>query len=204
MMATVARGRYLVIILRTIIYIFFAPDTNTPPHKPKGLTFLSASLFCKHTVFPRNRQGFPEFSTLLPWIPNRASQSRKIMPQIRGRPHPGGQKHASDPGQTYARGAETCPRFGADFTPVGRNVPEIRSRLHPGGQKRARDSGQTYARGAETCPRFRADLCTGGRDVPQIRGRLHPGGHRCKPAFRMYLQGGVSVSQRTIMNFFIL
>ena len=96
----------------------------------------------------------------------------------------GGQKHAPDSGQTYAQGAETCPRFRADLCTGGRNVPQIQGRLMHREQKRAPDSGQTYAQGAETCLRFRADfpevgipclrfradLCPVCIDVPEIQG----------------------------------
>ena len=68
-----------------------------------------------------------------------------------------GQKHASDPGQTYARGVETCLRSWADLCTVCRNVPQTQGISMHGRQKHASDSGQTYARCAETCPRFQAD-----------------------------------------------
>ena len=64
-------------------------------------------------------------------------------------------------GQTYARGAEICSRFGADFSGVG-----------------------------IVCPSFGADLCTGGRNVPQIQGRLMHGGQKHEPDSRdIYAQG---------------
>ena len=51
------------------------------------------------------------------------------MPQIQGRLLHGGQRHAPDSGQTFARGAETCPRFRADLCTGGRDVPQIQGRL---------------------------------------------------------------------------
>ena len=69
----------------------------------------------------------------------------------------GVQKHASDSGDNYALGAETCLRSGGHLCTVGRNPPQIQGISMHGGQKRVSDSRHTYARCAETCPRFQAD-----------------------------------------------
>ena len=53
------------------------------------------------------------------------SQSLKNQPQIRGRPMPGVQKPASDSGDIYARGAETCLRFKGHLCPGCRDMPQI-------------------------------------------------------------------------------
>ena len=63
---------------------------------------------------------------------------------------PGVQKPASDPGDIYARGAETRLRFKGHFCPVCRNPPQIQGTFLPGVQKPASDSRDISARGAET------------------------------------------------------
>ena len=49
----------------------------------------------------------------------------KNQPRIRDRPMPGVQKPDPDPGDIYARGAETRLRFEGHFCPVCRNMPQI-------------------------------------------------------------------------------
>ena len=58
----------------------------------------------------------------------------------------GVQKSASDLGEDFARGAETCLRFGGRFCMGCRNVPEIWGKVLHGVHKRASDLGQTFAR----------------------------------------------------------
>ena len=70
----------------------------------------------------------------------------KNQPRIRDRPMPGVQKPASDPGDIYARGAETRLRFKGHFCPVCRNPPQIQGTFLPGVQKPASDSRHIYAR----------------------------------------------------------
>ena len=78
------------------------------------------------------------------------SQNLKNQPRIRGRPMHGVQKPDPDPGDIYARWAETCLRFKAHLCPVCRNLPQIQGTFMPGVQKHAPDSGHIYARCAET------------------------------------------------------
>ena len=92
----------------------------------------------------------------MPRIRDRAFFSLKNMPQIWGAPMHKGQKHASDPGHTYAQGAETWLRFRAYLCTGGRNMPQIQDAFMHREQKRASNLGQNYARGVETCPRFQA------------------------------------------------
>ena len=63
----------------------------------------------------------------MPQIQGRLSRGRNILPQIQGIFMHGGQNHAPDTGQTYARGVETCPRFRADFSGVGMTCPSFRA-----------------------------------------------------------------------------
>jgi hypothetical protein len=100
----------------------------------------------------------------------------------------GVQKHTSDWGQTYARGAETCLRFGGRFCMGCINMPQIWGKVLHGVHKRVSDLGQTFAWGAETCLRFRADFCMGCINVSQIQGRLLHGVHKRLPVFRLIFQ----------------
>ena len=58
----------------------------------------------------------------------------------------GGQKHASDSGDNYALGAETCLRSGGHLCTVGRNPPQIQGISLHGVHKRVSNLGQTFAR----------------------------------------------------------
>ena len=51
------------------------------------------------------------------------------MPEISGKPYPGGVKPCPEFWETFARGAKPCLRFGWDFCTVGYGVPEIQGRL---------------------------------------------------------------------------
>ena len=68
------------------------------------------------------------------------------MPEISGKPSPGGWNLALNLVHTFAQGVETCPRFRAYFS-------EVRI----------------------LCPRFRAYFCPGCINVPEILGWLYPG-----------------------------
>jgi len=97
----------------------------------------------------------------------------------------GGQKHASDSGQTfprseylapdsgdiYAQGVEMCLRFRADFHEVGIPCPRFGGHLCTGVETCPRFRADFHEVGI-SCPRFRADLCPVCIDVPQVSGRL--------------------------------
>ena len=100
----------------------------------------------------------------------------------------GVQKPASDLGHTYARCAETRPRFKAYLCTVCRNPPQIQGIFMHGVQKPASDSGHIYARCAETRLRFRTHLCTVCRNPPQIQGTFMHGVHNLPPDLRQVFQ----------------
>ena len=113
------------------------------------------------------------------------SQSLKNQPQIRGRPMPGVQKPASDSGDIYARGAETCLRFKGHLCPGCRDMPQIQGTFMPGVQKHDPDSRDIYAWDAETRLRFKGHLCPGGRNQNQIQGIFMHGVQRHEPDLRL-------------------
>ena len=98
------------------------------------------------------------------------------------------QKRASDLGEGFAWGAETCLRFRTDLCMGCINAPQIWGRLMHGGQKRAPDSGQTFAWCAETCLSFRADFCMGCINVPQVQGIFLHGVQKRVLDFRLIFQ----------------
>ncbi len=60
-----------------------------------------------HRDLPGIRKACPCYDVAKDQNGEEPSQSLKNLPQIWGRPMPGGQKHEPDPGDIYARGAET-------------------------------------------------------------------------------------------------
>ena len=108
------------------------------------------------------------------------SKNLKNQPRIRGRPMPGVQKPDPDPGDIYARCAETRLRFKGHLCPVCRNPPQIQGTFMPDVQKHDPDSRHIYARCAETRPGFKGHLCPVCRNMPQIQGTFMHGVH-CLP-----------------------
>ena len=79
-------------------------------------------------------------------IAGKPFQSLKNLPRIRDRPMHGGQKPDLDPGDIYARCAETRLKSKGHLCPVCRNLPQIQGTSMPGVQKHEPDPGHIYAR----------------------------------------------------------
>ena len=70
-------------------------------------------------------------------IAGKPFQSLKNLPRIRDRPMHRVQKPDLDPGDIYARCAETCPRSKGHLCPVCRNMNRIQGTFMHGVQKHA-------------------------------------------------------------------
>ena len=80
-----------------------------------------------------------------------------MLPEIWGRPMHRVQKRASGSGQTYAGGAEICPRFRAYFSEVGISCPRFRTDFSGVGMTCHRFRAD-FPEIRIPCPRFRADF----------------------------------------------
>ena len=126
----------------------------------------------------------------LPWIPNRASQSRKILPEIRGRPSRGRKNVPEIWGRPF-RGRKTLPEIQGRPSRGRKNVPEFWGRLSRGRKTLPEFQGRP-SRGRKTLPEFQGRLLHRVHNLARVSGLSFAGSEASKEA-----KGGVSVSQRT-------